>query len=42
MKPSEWCALPRKEKAFIIAAIDLRAEADKKEANRAKRAGKGR
>lgn len=42
IKPSEWCAMPRREKAFVTACIDLKAEADKKERNRAKRAGKRR
>jgi len=40
IKPSELCSLPRMEKAFITACIDLRVEADKKEINKAKRAGR--
>lgn len=32
--------MDRYEKAFIIASIDLKIEADKKEAARAKKAGK--
>lgn len=31
MLPSQFAALERREKAFIIAAIDLKIEADKKE-----------
>ena len=42
IKPSEWCAMPRRERAFITACIDLKLEADKKERTKAKRAGKRR
>jgi hypothetical protein len=35
--PSEFLNLDRKDKAFIIAAIDLRVEAEKKEANKIKK-----
>lgn len=29
-KPSEYLSLPMREKAFVIAAIDIRVEAEKK------------
>jgi len=35
--PSQFLDLDQKEKAFIIAAIDLKAEADKKEADKIKK-----
>ncbi|KAB1436589.1 hypothetical protein F7O84_14610 [Candidatus Galacturonibacter soehngenii] len=38
--PSQFASMDRYEKAFIIASIDLKIEADKKEAARAKKAGK--
>jgi len=34
--PSDFLNLDQKDKAFIIAAIDLRAEAEKKEADKIK------
>lgn len=41
MLPSEYLALNRREKAFIIASINLKREAEKKEQDKIKRA-KGR
>jgi len=35
--PSVWLEMNEEEKAFIIASIDLRIEAEKKEADRIKR-----
>lgn len=37
MLPSEYCALPLEEKAFLIAAIDIKIEADKEAEQKAKR-----
>lgn len=31
MTPHEWCDLPQRERAFYIACIDLRLEAEKRE-----------
>ena len=40
--PSQWCALEEEEKAFIIAAIDIKIEADKKAMKKAELEAKGR
>lgn len=40
--PSQWVALEEEEKAFIIACIDIRIEAEKKEAKRIAREAEGR
>ncbi len=37
-KPSEFDALPVREKAFVIASIQLKAEAEKREAEKIKSA----
>ena len=39
-KPSEFLALDPYERAFVIAAIDIRVENEKKEADQAKRKAK--
>jgi len=39
--PSEYLALPRLEKAFIIGSIQVKIEAEKKSQQEAKRNGKG-
>jgi len=36
MRPSEFAAMDRHEKAFIMAAIDIRAEDEKKEMQKIK------
>lgn len=36
MPPSEFVHLPKREKAFMIAAIQVKMEADKKEADKIK------
>jgi len=41
MIPSAYLALPRKEKAFIIASIQIKTENDKKEANKVKKGSRG-
>lgn len=40
MLPSTFCNLDRREKAFIIASIDLKVEEDKKQNARMKNAKK--
>lgn len=40
MLPSEYLALDRREKAFIIASINLKREAEEKEQNKIKRKGR--
>jgi hypothetical protein len=40
--PGQFVSLPREEKAFIMAAIDIRIEAEKKEAAKAERKAKRR
>jgi hypothetical protein len=40
--PSQFLALDRREKAFVIASIQIKAEKDKKEAAEAKRKAKKR
>jgi len=40
--PSQFLKLPREEKAFIIASIQLKAEKEKKEAQKMKQNGKRR
>ena len=42
MKPREFLTLDKKEKAFIIAAIQIKAENDKQKAKEAKRKSKRR
>lgn len=42
MLPSKYLKLDRYEKAFIIAAIDMKLEKDKKEADKIKRKRKKR
>ena len=39
-KPREYLELSDKEKAFLVASIELRIESEKKEAEKAKRKGK--
>ncbi|MGE7021993.1 hypothetical protein [Solibacillus cecembensis] len=38
--PSEYDSLPKYEKAFVIAAVQIKMEADKKAENESKRNGK--
>jgi len=38
--PSQYLALPRTEKAFVIAAIKVKIEAEKKAEKEAKKAGR--
>lgn len=40
MLPSKYLSLPRQEKAFIIAAIQMKIEADKQQAKETERKGK--
>ena len=40
MLPSTFLSLPVNEKAFIVAAIDIRVEAEKEEAKKMKKASK--
>jgi len=40
--PSEFDNLPKYEKAFVIAAVQIKIEADKKSEKEAKRGAKGR
>lgn len=40
MLPSTYLNLPREEKAFVIAAIDIKIENEKKQAKEMKRKGK--
>ncbi len=40
MLPHEFLALPRRERAFVIAAANIRAEREKKQQQEARRAGK--
>ncbi|WP_282243349.1 hypothetical protein [Psychrobacillus sp. NEAU-3TGS] len=40
--PSEFDSLPKYEKAFVIAAVQLKMENDKKQEKETKRKGKGR
>lgn len=39
MRPSEFVSIPEREKAFIIAAIEIKAENDKKEKDRIRNRG---
>ena len=40
--PHEFLALSRYEKAYVIAAVEIKLENDRKEAQRAKSAGRNR
>ncbi|MBD5089359.1 MAG: hypothetical protein HDT30_11225 [Clostridiales bacterium] len=40
IRPSEWCAMETNERAFIIAAIQIKIEAEKKERKKAERSAK--
>lgn len=41
--PSAWCKMDQNERAFVIAAIQIKIEAEKKERKKAeKKVGKGR
>ena len=40
MLPSQYLALPAREKAFIIAAIELKTEAEKKQQKELERKGR--
>jgi hypothetical protein len=42
MLPSQFLDLDRRERAFVIASIDIRVEKDKKAAEQAKSLAKGR
>lgn len=39
IRPSEYLQMGRREKAFVIASIELRAESEKKATEKAKRKG---
>jgi len=40
MIPSAYLGLPREERAFVIASIQIKTENDKKEAKKVKKKGK--
>jgi len=40
MRPSEWIEMNDEEKAFIMAAIDIKVENDKKQQKKAERQGR--